>query len=258
MSPLQKILMEIISENSWDIFNYEMILSHGKLNSQQIKEALRYMLNKGEIIQLEKGKYRRKYFTDDLIIGCFLVPDGGIAYWSALNYHGLTEQFPNKIFIQNSKRTGEKNLPGLGALYKFIKVKQNKVVGFKNIGFGNHKYRVTDIEKTIVDCFDSPEYSGGYPEIIKAFNKLNLSSQKLVAYCKAINNISVTKRLAYLSELLQKHNMSYFLKYAVSVINEKYTPFDNSINHSGTSLKKWRLILNIPEDEILQMANPIY
>ncbi len=186
-----------------------------------------------------------------------MVPDGGIAYWSALNAHGLTEQFPNIIFVQNSSRSEVKKIPGLGAKFRFVKVKPKKTTGYKTYGYGNHQYKMTDIEKTIIDCFDLPQYSGGYPEIVKAFNKAKLSAHKMVKYSRTTGNIAVTKRLAYLTELLKKNQMDYFLKYAVSVINNKYSPFDASLPHQGKTVRKWRLIINTDEKEILEMANPI-
>jgi len=51
--------------------------------------------------------------------------------------------------------------------------------------------------------------------------------------------------------------MDYFLKYAVSVMNNKYSPFDASLPHQGKTVRKWRLIINTDEKEILEMANPI-
>ncbi len=257
MTNYQKIFNNILSENGWDIFSREMLLSDGRLTHAQIKEVLRFTLNKGNVLQIERGKFRLSHFADENVIACFMVPDGGIAYWSALNAHGLTEQFPNTIFIQNAARSEVKKVPGLGAKFRFVKVKPKKTTGYKTYGYGNHQYKMTDIEKTIIDCFDLPQYSGGYPEIVKAFNKAKLSAHKMVKYSRDVSNIAVTKRLAYLTELLKKPQMDYFLKYAVSIMNNRYSPFDASLPHRGKTLNKWRLIINIDEKEILEMANPI-
>ena len=257
MTNYQKIFNNILSENGWDIFSREMLLSDGRLTHAQIKEVLRFILNKGNVLQIERGKFRLSHFADENVIACFMVPDGGIAYWSALNAHGLTEQFPNIIFVQNSSRSEVKKIPGLGTKFRFVKVKPEKITGYKTYGYGNHQYNMTDIEKTIIDCFDLPQYSGGYPEIVKAFNKAKLSAHKMVKYSRTANNIAVTKRLAYLTELLKKNQMGYFLKYAVSVMNNKYSPFDASLPHQGKTVRKWRLIINTDEKEILEMANPI-
>ena len=249
-------ILNFLEENGWDVFTKKQLIDSAILDVDDFNRGLRGLGQKAYIIMIEKGKYRLNRFTDENVIGCFMAPDGGVAYWSALNAYGLTEQFPNKIFIQNSKRRGEHSVFGIGATFHFITVKPEKLVGYKTLGYGNHSYFMTDVEKTIVDCFDLPQYAGGYYEIIKAFNKANLSARKMVAYCKAVDNLSVTKRIAYLSELLEKPKMEYFIDYAKEVRNEKYSPFNASLPFQGKYLQKWRLILNMEEKEIREIANP--
>ncbi|MFO7789198.1 MAG: hypothetical protein R6V52_01455 [Bacteroidales bacterium] len=253
----QDIILNTINENHWDVFSIEMLAGESGLSKSSLHSALWYLMQREILLPLERGKYRKKHFSDENVIACFMSPDGGIAYWSALNAHGLTEQFPNKIFVQNSKRWGERSVVGLGTVIHFINVKPEKLVGYKSLGYGNHAYNMTDIEKTIIDCFDLPHYAGGYNEMIKAFNKANLSAHKLVTYCNAVDNIAVTKRIAYLSELLQKPKMAYFYKYAEEVCNKKYSPFDPALPFKGKYLKKWQLILNMDEDEIIEIANSL-
>jgi predicted transcriptional regulator of viral defense system len=258
MGPIQDQFLKILDENQWDVFSTEKLISDSPLSKKEVRQAIRHLADDGLIVPIEKGKYRRRHFTVENVIGCFMAADGGVAYWSALNAHGLTEQFPNKTFIQNSHRRGRKTVAGVGSPFQFVSVKPNKLVGYKTLGYGNHAYQMTDVEKTVIDCFDLPQYAGGYHEIIKAFNKASLSAQKMVAYCKAVNNIAVTKRLAYLVEMLEKPNMDYFIKYAKAVCNERYSPFDASLPHKGKYYRRWRLILNMSQDEILEIANPMH
>lgn len=141
------------------------------------------------------------------MIGCFIADAGSISYWSALNAHGLTEQFPNNVFIQTTKL--KKNKTVLGTAYKFVKVAPNKIAGVLSQGQGNRKYRITD--KTIVDCFDLPEYSGGYAELIRSFYQAKLDGEKMINYCTAIDNIAATKRMGFLAELLEKRDSNPLL-----------------------------------------------
>jgi predicted transcriptional regulator of viral defense system len=132
---------------------------------------------------------------------------------------------------------------------------KKKLSGYKKVGYGNHQYNISDVEKTIVDCFDLPNYGGGYAEIIKAFNNANLNAKKMVRYCSAIDNIAVTKRLAYLSELLRKPKMDYFIKYAQTRKNKKYNLFESGGKENGKTNSRWNLILNMEEEEIIEIAN---
>ncbi|MDR0894293.1 MAG: hypothetical protein LBN06_03185 [Prevotellaceae bacterium] len=61
------------------------------------------------------------------MIGTFLARDGVVAYWSALNLHGLTEQFPNSIFIQTSSKRKAAHI--LGTTYQFVKVDKGMQTG---------------------------------------------------------------------------------------------------------------------------------
>ncbi len=252
MTKNEKILSEYLNDYGLDIFSRNQITQIENLTPQQVEIALRGLARRGYITIIERGKYCKQNYSEEFVIGNFIVKNGGIAYWSAMNYHRMTEQIPNVIFVQTSQRKKDKII--FGVRYKFVQVKENKLIGYKTEGYGNLKFNITDIEKTIVDCFDLPKYSGGYPEIIKAFNIAEPSAIKLVKYCKATNNLSVVKRLAYLTELLHKPKMDYFLKYALSVINEKYTLFKHNGEKTGRTNRRWRLVLNINDDEIMNMA----
>ena len=254
MTDLQKVFMDILDEFGYDIFSVQMIKDTNRLAVEQIHQAIKTLSRTKSIIRLERGKYIRSGFIDSFVIANFLAPDGGIAYWSAMNYHGLTEQFVNVVFVQSSKRKNEE-LTINGSRYKFIKVNSRKITGYKTIGYGNHTYKITDLEKTLVDCFDLPHLAGWYQEIIKAFNKAKINQNRLIKYCKTIDNASVIKRLAFLSELLEKPNMEKFINFAQQAINEDYSVFEIDKIRKGRINKRWKLIMNMDEEEILEIAN---
>ena len=253
MTDLRYRFLDMLDEFGYDIFNLKMIRGTGHFSDKEITFALKTLTKSGTIIKIERGKYVRSSFSDEFVIGNFLAPDGGIAYWSALNSYGLTEQFPNVVFIQTAIRRGQITFRNLR--YKFIKVDSRKLFGYKDFGYGNHKYRMTDVEKTIVDSFDLPQYSGWYQETIKAFNNAKLNARKLTLYCKKLDNISVTKRLGYLCELLGKPDLGFFIDYAQSVIRNGYSLFEIDGEDKGEYNKRWKLIVNMPVDEILEIAN---
>ena len=254
MTDLQKQFIDILDEYGYDIFSVQMIKDTNRLAAKKIHQAIRTLCRSELVIKLERGKYIRSGFIDSFVIANFLAPDGGIAYWSALNYHGITEQFVNVVFVQTAKRKNEEIIIN-GSRYKFIKVNIRKITGYKTVGYGNHKYKITDLEKTIVDCFDLPHLAGWYQEIIKAFNQAKINQNRLIKYCKVVNNVSVTKRLAFLSEFLEKPNMENFIDFAQKTINKDYSPFEIDRNRKGKLNSRWKLIINMDEEEILEIAN---
>jgi len=219
-------------------------------------ELLENLTKKDFITRIERGKYCRANFRDENVIGTFLAKDSAIAYWSALNLHGLTEQFPNKIFIQTSQL--KKEVEFAGTAYQFIKIRPNKRAGIVFNGYGNYKYSITDIEKTIVDCFDLPQYSGGFAELIRAFYNAQLNAKKLIDYCCVVNNIAVIKRLGFLAELFEKKNLSSFVKYARSKVNRSYNLFDTFGENTGEPNNDWYLRMNLSKENILGIVQNLY
>jgi len=246
-------LLDDYEINIFTLTSVEKQVHHSFKNIQIIADRL---TQKGLLSRIEKGKYCRHNFRDEWVIGNYLVKDGVIAYWSALNRHGLTEQFPNTIFVQTSKEKEDKTVFGID--YKFIKVVKRKLIGYEMYGIGNNQYRMTDVEKTITDCFDLPDYSGGYAELIRAFNTAPLNAKKMIKYCAAINNMAVTKRIAFLGDFLKKPNFEVFLKYAKEAVNDRYILFDPIGFNTGEHIKEWKIRLNVSREEILDICNKMY
>lgn len=248
--------MLLLDEFEMDIFSLEDVKRLVPGQEENINEIVENLVHKNVFSRIERGKYCRANFRDEKVIGSFLVPDGAIAYWSAMNLHGLTEQFPNAIFVQTTKIKKDKKI--FGAAYKFVTIAKRKRDGIKKEGHGNHSYAITDVEKTLVDCFDVPKYSGGYAELIRAFVQAELSSRKMIIYCQAINNIAATKRMGYLAELFNKPRMKAFISYAKQQVKEAYNPFDPQGPDSGEYARDWRLRMNISREKLWGIVNRTY
>ena len=221
-----------------------------------INELIENLVHKKILSRIERGKYCRSTFRDEKVIGCFLTSDGVIAYWSALNLHGLTEQFSNTLFIQTTKEKKAKKV--FGVSNKFVQVPLSKRAGIIKQGYGNHSYSITDVEKTITDCFDLPQYSGGYAELIRAFAQAKLSSEKMIEYGKAINNIAAVKRMGFLAELFEKQGVKSFIRFAKQQVKEAYNPLDTKGPDSGEYDREWRLRLNISKLALQDIRNKMY
>lgn len=256
LTEAQQDFIRLLDANEIDIFSISTIEKLINKKFPLLNEIIENLIKKEFLSRIENGKYCRANFKDELVIGCHLVDHGCVSYWSALNKHRLTEQFPNTIFIQTTKRKVEKTI--FGVKYQFVTVSKSKYTGIATEGFGNHSYRITDVEKTIVDCFDLPEYSGGYAELIRAFNEAQLNGEKMIEYCQAIHNIAATKRMGFLAELLNKKGMKGFIRYAQSQVKEAYNVFDSQGKDKGEFVNEWRLRLNLSREEILDICNKVY
>lgn len=249
-------LLLMLDDNELNIFSLEQVKKVADKKFSNVSELVENLVHKKILSRIERGKFCRANFRDENVIGCFLVDDGAVAYWSALNKHGLTEQFPNTIFIQTTKLKPAKTV--FGTKYQFIKITKTKKAGIIKEGFGNNQYAMTDVEKTIVDCFDLPQYSGGYAELLRAFNQAELNPSKLIAYCNAVANKAVTKRMGLLAEMLKPEQLNSFIDFARKEVNQKYNLFDPTGADEGEFVNEWRVRLNISRERILNIVNKQY
>lgn len=248
--------MLLLDDYELDIFSLDDLKTQFPDKLEDINELVENLVHKKILSRIERGKYCRANFRDENVIGCRLVPDGAIAYWSALNKHGLTEQFPNSVFIQTTKVKTDKTV--FGTCYKFVTISGSKRAGVVREGYGNHSYRITGVEKTLADCFDLPQYSGGYAELIRAFDTAKPDAEKLIEACKAIHNIAATKRMGYLAEVLRKHGLQNFIRFAQAQVNEKYNLFDPAGAEEGAFVNDWRLRMNISREQIMEIIHKQY
>lgn len=252
MTKSEAILLKTINTLEVDIFSKTSLQRDYDLNLDEWKIPFKGLINKSYFDIIEKGKYCRHNFRNEYVIGNYLAPGGAIAYWSALNLHGLTEQIPNTVFVQTTKLKREKTV--FGTRYRFIKVKPDKFSGIETSGYGNHAYRITDPEKTITDCFDLPQYAGEFPGIVRAFVSQIWNEQKLIEYATKIDNAAATKRMGYLAGLFMMP-LPAFIRYAQSRVTKTISLFDNTGKDEGTYITSWGLRLNLTEETILAMKH---
>lgn len=248
--------LKLLDDYEVSIFKLTEIESLINEKFDNLNEVLENLVDKELLFRIEKGKFCRRNFRDEYVIGTFVAESSAVAYWTALNLHGLTEQFSNTIFIQTTHRKLDKVI--FGTPYKFVTIAPHKKIGITYQGYGNHQYPITDIEKTIIDCFDLPQYSGGYAELIRAVEQADMQAEKLITYCELLNNLSVTKRLGFLIELLTIEHLEPFINYARGQVNKRYTLFDPQGLDEGEFIADWRLRLNISREEILTITNKQY
>jgi predicted transcriptional regulator of viral defense system len=245
-----------VVDNELNFVNTAKLMEITGRSYPDLKAVLSRLVRNEQLFPIEKGLYAVRNFRNPYVIANAMLPDGAIAYWSALNLHGLTEQIPNVVYLQSGKRKSDKKV--FNVRYRFIQVKKEKICGITQMGYGNERFRITDIEKTLLDCFDLPQYAGGYEELIRAFFQAKINSRKLLDYGKQMGNLSVLKRLAFLSELFDMQGFNYFQNEVLKIRNQRYTLLDPMGSSEGAFNAKWRIRLNIDKDKLLEIVNKMY
>jgi predicted transcriptional regulator of viral defense system len=231
-------------------FTFTEGLKVSGLSVQSFKVLLFRMERDGWIEKVKKGKYiiiplgaeKGKYTLNEFVIGSLLVNPYCIAYWSALNFYGLTEQFPNTVFLQTTSRKKKQATEIFGVRYRIIRIKEEKFFAIRKEWIDNTQVNITDKEKTIIDCLDKPQYCGGIVEVAKALKYGGeLDKKKILNYAQKLDNSGVIRRLGYLCDL-------FAIDIGIPEIKTRnYLLLDPTMPHKGPKNAKWRLIINLGE-----------
>jgi len=209
---LSKREARILSDLSYKgkgIFTLEDVKEYNK----NTKSLLYNLSKKNWILKIKKGLYMiapleagelgaRSYTVHSFVIASHLVEPYYLSHWSALNYHGLTEQTPPSVYITTIKPRNRKKI--LDIEFVFVTVSERKMFGMTEVMVENIPIRISTPEKTIVDCLDHPEHCGGIEEAAKAiyFEHKNMDFVKIVEMAKKMGNKTIIKRLGHLLEKL--------------------------------------------------------
>ncbi|WP_297521410.1 type IV toxin-antitoxin system AbiEi family antitoxin [Thermococcus sp.] len=236
-----------------DVFTKKEAQEKLGITTRQLNYYLETLLGEGFLRRVAKGIYAlslepgRASSPHEFVLGQLLVPSGAVAYWSSLNYYGLTEQIPRTVFIQTPlKKDYRKLLIVDGKRFKVVVVSPEKFFGISTIRLGRRKVRITDPEKTIVDCLDKPKYCGGIIEVLKALKNARLDYEKLLEYAERMKSKAVLKRLGFLSQRL---GLGIEKEIRLSEGDRKsFALLDPSMPPEGRFNYRWGLRINVPDD----------
>lgn len=176
-----------------------------------------------------------------------------ISYWSALNYYGYTEQIPRTVFVSTPKRETSTTHNILDVPFRLVFLSPKKFFGLTTVWQDNKPVRITDKEKTIVDCLDHPRLCGGIIEVAKGLSegvKDGIDLEELSSYAGQMGNATILKRLGFLAEVLDLPVGSWLNDWQKN-ISKGYSLLDPTQPKRGQYNARWRLIINVLEPDII-------
>lgn len=205
----------------------------------------------GFVERVSRGNYRvitpgEETGIDAFVLASALVRNSAVGYWSALNYYGLTEQMPMKTFIQTPVRGNYRRLLDKYNI-KTVILDKKKFFGFNDVLIRGRNVRITNAEKTIIDCLDKPKHCGGISEVAKAFGR-GVDLNKTLEYGIRAGNGAALKRMGYISSVMGLDIEKDVL--AALKVAKGYSLLDPTLPPEGRWDARWGLIINVPEDYI--------
>ncbi len=142
--------------------------------------------------------------VEDIV--CTVDPFSYISHLSAMEYHGLTNRIPSKLFISSpspqqwkiyAHEKMEKNLKGDLATYnennmpelkrtRLEKIDRREIHRFSSVHWGAYKnvkgrtMRVSTIGRTFLDMLRNPEFCGGINHVLEIFDEYAESYLRLI------------------------------------------------------------------------------
>ena len=197
------------------------------------------------IVPLDIGiKGAESFLVHDFIIASYLARPYYIGFWSALNYHGLSDQIPKSVFVSIKK--AKKPLVILNTEFIFVQLNKERFFAIEQIEIEGKKINISNINKTIADCLDHPEHTGGIEEVARSvyFNHRQLNFEKIKLYALRMKNMTILKRLGFILERLnlweEYKNIFKDLK-----LTKGYSKLDTISRERGKHNERWKLLINV-------------
>lgn len=253
-------LIRTLSANEKDIFTIADAQKITQTRPTATRMLLSDLTKKKWLIRLTPGHYlivplsageQAEFSENWYVIAKYLIEPNPyyLSHYSALDIHEMTTQPLMTIYVTATKRRENKEI--LGANYRFIYANSSKSWGIEEIWVKpTEKVKVSDLERTIIDCLDNPKLCGGISEIAKGLwrKKNEIDYTKLVKYVDRFDSKAVAKRLGFLLELYNIGDK------AIPKLRKFVTPtfvlLDPSLPAKGKHQSSWRLKVNLNPDEL--------
>jgi predicted transcriptional regulator of viral defense system len=195
------------------------------------------------IIPLAAGE-EAVYTTHEYLIAAHVAEPMYIGYYSALSHHGLTEQVPRTLYVVTSTRAQSREIHGVP--YRVTTVTERKFFGFESTSIEGTTVQVSDLEKTLVDCADHPEFCGGLRELATAMrtaDERGCDWDTVGEYLERLDNGAATKRIVYLADQLGIDPPAR--EELVASFTSGYSLLDPTQPETGSTDSTYRLRINV-------------
>ncbi len=233
------------------------------LKNTKIADLTSELIKRKVIARLKPGKYiivpqelgeTVRYIGNWYVAGREIVksPDYYISHYSAMDIHNMLTHPLIKVFITTPIQQYKKQRTVGNTTFEFIYTNLSNIWGVKKVWVTNsEQVRVSDIERTIIDCLYRPKHCGGIMEIVNGLwmKKEEIDFDELLNYVIDFNRIVVIKRLGYVLESLGLQDTKY-LSQLRTKINNKYYVLDPLLLTEVRYENSWKLIANISPEEM--------
>lgn len=253
-------LLSSLSAAGFTVFTVQDATAILDERPETVHALLSRLAAKGWLERLERGKYlilpleagpEGRYGEHEYLIAARLVRPYYLAYATALHHYGYTERRPPAVYVATTTR--RRPLTVMGIRYRFVTLSRHKFFGLTQAAVAGRTVTFSDREKTVADCLDRPDLAGGAVEAAKAlwFGQDELDLERVVTYGRRLGNRVALRRLGFWLERLELGSPA-LLEQLQDRRSHSYARLDTRGPASGPRNLRWRLIVNVPEKQLLE------
>jgi predicted transcriptional regulator of viral defense system len=265
-----RLLRQLLRKGNYIFTHDEVVkaaLAEG-ISVSNVEKLLFKLATRGWILKLRRGLYAAvdslsgENRVHPFAIATTLVQPSAISHWSAMQYHGLTEQVPHIITASSPKKVvtpsmREKNIKNRmskhaweigGVYYEYITIKKEHFFGIEKIWVDEHFHvPITDKERTLLDVFIFSTRFGGMGEALGIVQSVlsTIDQEKFINYTLQYGKKSIVKRVGWVLEYfgISSENLSKLVEIPVNY----YSLLDPGEPARGVYDRRWMIRNNLTE-----------
>jgi predicted transcriptional regulator of viral defense system len=219
------------------------------------------LVEKGWLVRLMRGKY----LIVPLEAGLEAIPMADryviarevldplpyyISHHSAMEMHQMTTQPVSTVYVTVRNRRTSRAIAGVP--YRFVTASRESFWGWESVwATAQDQVRVSDLEKTLLDCAARPDLCGGIGELAKGLwlRRDGLDEERLVKYAERLGHKAAARRVGFLLHTYQlgSEETTAALR---SLTTTGFDPLDPTLADEGQYDAEWRLRVNVDPEEL--------
>lgn len=253
LSGLEQKLYFLLEAENQKVVSAEKAMELLGISQMHAYNLLKNMRKKGALDKVKSNLFVRipshivhdkgKYVEDPIFVGKHLTKPYFFSYYTALYLHGLSQQSARYYYLSTTRHIQEVDYHG--NVFRAVILTEKRFFGFKEMKYGEEKVFASDLERTIIDVMNRPEYSGGYEEILRSFQDMeNVDWNRLLKYMDKMGEKILFNRIGFVFDMLGEfvNTPDRFLMELRKRLSENIYYFEK--NRKGSYIKKWKIIVD--------------
>lgn len=253
LSGLEQKLYFLLEAENQKVVSAEKAMELLGISRMHAYNLLKNMRTKGALDKVKSNLFVRipahivhdkgKYVEDPILVGKHLMKPYFFSYYTALYLHGLSQQSARHYYLSTTKHI--QNVDYHGNVFHSVILTEKRFFGFKEMKYGEERVFASDLERTIVDVMNRPEYSGGYEEILRSFQDMeDIDWNRLLKYLDKMGEKILCNRIGFVFDMLREfvNTPEWLLLELRKRLSDNIYYFEK--NRKGSYVKKWKIIVD--------------